>query len=118
MGKRRLLIILSFAYGAVVSVLFYFMLYLISFTTKMNFEESLFLIALFLILIGIGVLISRTPKGTEKPILSRGIDELIFNSTKYDYSNKSWPGKLLLGVNGLSLVLSGIYLLLVDFVLK
>lgn len=122
MGKSKLKIILTFAYGAVVSALFYYMLYLVSFQIRMNFKESLFMIALVLVLIGIVVLISRTPRNSDKTYSRQkqndADDDNIGDDDRCDYYKKPWPWKLLLGVNGLSLVLSGIYLLIIDSILK
>ncbi|HEY5562365.1 MAG TPA: hypothetical protein VIK72_11540 [Clostridiaceae bacterium] len=61
MGKCKLKGILTFLYSAIISVLFYLFLYIISLEIKINYKELFFLIGLVSLLIGIVVLISRNP---------------------------------------------------------
>lgn len=118
MGKHKIKSILTFLYSAIISTFFCFVLYLISFKSKINFRESLFLIGLVFILIGIVVLISKSPMRSNV-FGSRhksGKDEYIDEA--YEEVVKPAAKTFLLGFNRNIIVLVGVLLLIVDVFLK
>jgi len=118
MSKYKIKRILTFLYSTIISALFCLFLYLISFKIKINFKESLFLIGLVFILIGIVVLISKNPikmnglRPMQKP------SEVEFSDEDNEEVVKPEAKAILLGFNSVTIVLSGVLLLIADVFLK
>ena len=118
MSKYKLKRVLTFLYSTIISAMFCLFLYLISLRIKINFKESLFLIGLVFILIGIVVLISRNPIKMNglRPIQKPSENE--FSNEDCEEVVKPEAKAIFLGFNSVTIVLSGVLLLIVDTFLK
>jgi Ca2+/Na+ antiporter len=115
MKMSKLKSILTLLYSAVIAGLLYYILYLVSLRIKMNFSESLFLIALVLVIIGIVVLITKNPRfvncGGRQRSASIEEDEEIDEP-------KTTIKSFLIGFNSITIILIGVLLLVVDAIIK
>lgn len=111
MGKLRLKSIITLAYSAVISVLFYLTGFLISLRISFNIKETFFLIGLVLVLVGIVTVIAKNQNWSTAPDTSEAKEDR-------DGKNLEKAGMLLLGFNGFTLVFTGVFLLVIDALIK
>lgn len=107
---------LTLLYSAVIAGFLYYALYLFSLRIKMKFSESLFLIALVIVIIGIVVWIAKNPRfanysGFKQKIANVEEDEELGEP-------KLHVKALLIGFNSVTIILTGVLLLVVDAIIK
>lgn len=117
MAKYRFKTILTIIYSAVIGVLLCILMFFISSKKNINLKESFFLIGLVLVLIGIVILITKNPLkinalgAKQKPVeyeLPEDEEEAVKPEVK----------TVLLGFNSFTVVLVGVFFLIVDLFLK
>lgn len=107
---------LTLLYSAVIAGFLYYALYLFSLRIKMKFSESLFLIALVIVIIGIVVSIAKNPRF----INCGGMRQKNASVEEDDESDepKILAKSLLIGFNSVTIILTGVLLLVVDAIIK
>ncbi len=111
MSRFKLKSILTLAYSAFISVLFCLAGYLISLRISYNYKETFFLIGLVLVLIGIVVVISKNQNRVAAVDIAEPKQE-------EDEITDKETGLILLGLNGFTSVFTGVFLLVIDVVLR
>lgn len=124
MGKYKLKKILTIIYSAIITTLFCLLVFFIPIKAKINIKESFFLIGLVLVLIGIFLLITKNSirlnaiskqKAEESNLLD---DEEEDNDDEDDDIKKTQTSSFFLGFNSFTVVLTGVFILIVDLFLK
>jgi|GEM_PF-5090739 len=110
MSKMRLKYLLTLVYSAVIAAVFCLVAYLISQRINFNLKETYFLIGLVAVLAGILIIIAKNQsRVTVADIVEKNMEE-------------DEPGAeeavVLLGLNGFTLVLSGVFLLVIDAIIR
>lgn len=110
--------LLTLLYSVILSVFLYYLLYFASLRIKINFNESLFLIALVIVIIGIVVLIARNQRFANQGRIRQkaAYPEEDSDSTKTE--DESSGPFILSGFNSITIILTGVFLLIVDVIIK
>ncbi len=115
MGKLRLKRILTLSFGAVIAGLFCLVASLISLKVTYNIKETMFLLGLVMVLTGIVILISRNQNRAVTADLSTKQsteDSKTEDCTIWNIST------VLSGLNSFTVVVAGVFLLIIDAFLK
>ncbi len=102
--------LLTLVYSAIISAVFCFGAYFISQRINFNVKETFFLIGLVAVLAGILITIAKN----QSRVTGAGIAEQNEEGEEPE-TGRAW---ILLGFNGFTLVLSGVFLLVIDAVIK
>ncbi|MDF2985779.1 MAG: hypothetical protein K0R50_1289 [Eubacterium sp.] len=115
MGKLRIKRIFTLLFGAVAAGLFCLVAYLISLKVTYNIKETLFLLGLVMVLSGIVILISRNQNKAVNIDLNAKQDT---EDSKAEDNAAVDISILLSGFNGFTVVVVGVFILIVDAFLK
>ncbi len=111
MGKLKQTGVLTLIYGLIIAVLICLIMYLFSLNTVYDIKETLFLIGLVLVLVGIVFLIAKN----QSKVINFEATEAIRQLSEAD----NRKGRFLLsGFNGFTILLTGVFILVIDAFLK
>ncbi|OPX44168.1 hypothetical protein CLHUN_19670 [Ruminiclostridium hungatei] len=110
MSKWRLKYLLTLVYSVAIAAVFCLVAYLISQRINFNLKETYFLIGLVAVLAGILIIIAKNQSRVT-------VSDIVEQNMEEDEPGKEGAG-ILLGLNGFTLVLSGVFLLVIDAVIR